>query len=114
SYSAEGSEAAFAELVERHIDFVYSAALRITRDPHLAEDVTQGAFVALAQAGGKLGNGVVVPGWLYTTMRNIAGKTIRSEVRRRTREREAVAMKEVDETNSIWEQITPHLDHALG
>ena len=114
SYSAEGSEAAFAELVERHIDFVYSAALRITSDPHLAEDVTQGAFVALAQAAGKLGNGVVVPGWLYTTMRNIAGKAIRSEVRRRTREREAAAMKEVDETDSIWEQITPHLDQALG
>src|SRR5689334_22302208 len=61
SYSVEGSEAAFAELVERHIDFVYSAALRITRDPPLAEDVTQGAFVALAQAAGKLGSGVVVP-----------------------------------------------------
>jgi DNA-directed RNA polymerase specialized sigma24 family protein len=43
------SEPAFAELVRRHVDFVFSAALRMVCDEHLANDVTQGVFLALAK-----------------------------------------------------------------
>jgi len=48
-YAHSGSEAALAQLVERHLDFVYSTALRVVRgDEFLAEDVSQSAVIATA------------------------------------------------------------------
>ena len=55
AYARERSESAFGELVARHIDFVFSAALRVLNgDTHLAQDVTQTAFIDLARKAGSL------------------------------------------------------------
>ena len=115
-YTGRQSEAAFAELVRRHVDFVYSAALRMVRDAHLAEDVTQSAFVALARNAAQLTNRSVLSGWLHRTAQNLAANTVRSEVRRHAREQEAAAMNELlaTEPDAIWEHIAPQLDAALG
>src|SRR5436305_11916162 len=91
-YAGTQSEIAFAELVRRHVDFVYSAALRMVRDPQLAEDVTQGVFIALCNQARRLTNHPMLAGWLHRTSQNLAAKTIRSDVRRRAREKEAMAM----------------------
>ncbi len=88
----------------------------MVRDAHLAEDVTQGAFLALAQHAGGLAGRPVLSGWLHRTAQNLAAKAVRSEVRRRAREQEAAAMNELlcTEPGSDWEQVGPHLDAALG
>jgi hypothetical protein len=49
-YVLARSEEAFAALVRRHLGLVYNVALRkVGGDTHLAEDVAQRVFVALAE-----------------------------------------------------------------
>ncbi len=115
-FVARKSEAAFAELVHRHIDHVYSAALRMVCDTHLAADVTQDVFIALAKSTGQLADRPVLSGWLHRTAQNLAANIVRAEVRRRTREQKAAAMNELlgNEPDATWETISPQLDAALG
>src|SRR6478736_536251 len=116
AYAEHRSDAAFAELVRRHIDLVHSAARRMVGDTHLAEDVTQATFLALAKSAAQLTDRPVLAAWLHRTAQNIAAQTVRTDVRRRTREQEAAAMNELlaAPPEAGWEQIAPHLDAALG
>jgi len=116
AYAEDRSESAFAELARRHVDFVYSTAKRLVQDGHLAQDVAQGVFVALARNAAQLRDRPALAGWLHRTAQNIAAQTVRTEVRRRRREQEAVAMNEVSgpETDPAWESIAPQLDDALN
>jgi RNA polymerase sigma factor (sigma-70 family) len=116
TYAERRLEPAFTEIVRRHVDFVYSAAIRMVRDPHLAEDVTQGVFIALAKQAPDLATRASLVGWLHCTAQNIAAQTVRTIERRRAREQEAVAMNELITSlpEASWEQIEQHLDAALG
>lgn len=116
TYAESRSDAAFAELVRRYIDLVHSAARRMVGDAHLAEDVTQATFLALAKNAPQLTERPVLAGWLHRTAQNIAAQTVRTDVRRRAREQEAAAMNELlaASPEADWEQIAPHLDAALG
>jgi RNA polymerase sigma factor (sigma-70 family) len=115
-YAGRRSEPAFAELVRRYIDLVYSAAFRMTGEAHAAQDVTQAVFLALARSAGRLATHPVLSGWLHTTARNLAAKTVRSAVRRHFHEQEAATMNQLlsAETEPPWASIAPHLDAALG
>src|SRR5215468_4792771 len=112
-YAEHDSEAAFAELATRHVNKVYSVALRHTRNPHQAEEITQAVFVILAQKSRKLGNKVILSGWLYQTARLTALTFIRNENRRTRREQEAYMQTLLTETkDDAWPQIAPLLDAA--
>jgi len=113
-YAEHRSEAAFTELVRRHVDLVHSAAGRMTGDAHSAEDVTQAVFLALAQEAARLSRHPVLSGWLHTTARHLAAKTVRTAVRRQIRELEAAAMNQSNENEPRWDEVAPFLDAALG
>src|SRR4051812_2697850 len=79
-YARDRAEDAFAELVRRHLDGVYSAALRrVGGDTHLAEDVAQQVFTAAARRAAWLARHPALTGWLYATTRNVAANVVRSE-----------------------------------
>ena len=56
-YTRDRAEDAFAELVRRHLNLVYSAALRQVRSPQLSEEVAQSVFTDLARNANQLTRG---------------------------------------------------------
>jgi RNA polymerase sigma factor (sigma-70 family) len=115
-YTQERSESAFGELVTRHIDLVYSVALRVAGgDSHLAQDVTQTVFLDLARKAGTVPRDAVLAGWLHRHAWFTAAKMVRTERRRLIREQTAMEMRALDDnTGSPWDQIAPHLDEGLN
>ncbi len=117
NYAKRNSEEAFRALVDRYAGLVYYTALRHVGKPHVAQDVTQSVFIALAHKAGSIRHRTVLSGWLFRATRFAVMNLMREEVRRQRREQEA-SMDEMtlrsDETESIWERISPHLDDALA
>lgn len=115
AYVRDGSEAAFRELVDRHLRLVHAAALRQVGDSALAEDVAQGVFLLLAKKAASFGPDVVLAGWLFRTTRFMACRARRTEQRRRQREEQALAMNptSAQPSDTPWSDVAPELDAAL-
>ncbi|MFZ0827659.1 MAG: TIGR03435 family protein [Verrucomicrobiia bacterium] len=115
-YADGNSDDAFATLVSRHVDLVYSAALRKTGNPHAAEEITQAVFIILAQKAGRIPAKTILPGWLYQTARLTASSFLRGEIRRVRREQEAYMQTEPHTItpDKTWEELAPLLDDAMG
>lgn len=113
----DDSEPAFAELVRRHVDLVYSAALRqLSNNSHLAEDVTQAVFAELLRQAPHLVQHPTLAGWLYTTASHLAARARRSEQRRTRRETTSLDMLDLlrpDAADAHWTELRPVLDDSL-
>jgi RNA polymerase sigma factor (sigma-70 family) len=113
-YVERGSDQAFAALVERHIDLVYSIALRTVQDPHLARDIVQKVFILLARKPGSIRNARVLAGWLYRTTRFTAASTLRTERRQREHEKAAMELNTLQpDSPSLCQALAPYLDEAM-
>lgn len=118
-YAEIGSESAFTELVARHTDLVYSAALRQVPSSDLACDVAQNVFTILARSArvlaGKLEPEASLAGWLCRCTRNLALNLRRDDFRRHVRERQAMEILQPSpEAAPDWDRLHPLLDEAIS
>ncbi|MFI5381412.1 MAG: RNA polymerase sigma factor [Tepidisphaerales bacterium] len=116
-YAETGSELAFAEIVSRHLGWVYAVCLRGVRDRHLAEDVAQAVFVLLARKARQIDENTVLRGWLFKTSRFAVSDANKKRAREN---RKLVPFCEISETHltrheeAAWEEIVPILDEAVS
>jgi len=114
-YAENHSDEAFAELVTRHVNLVYSVALRHVGNPHNAEEITQAVFVILAKKAAQLRHAKALSSWLFQVTRLTATNFVRSEMRRHRREEEAQMQSILNEPGGeIWPAIAPWLDEVVA
>jgi RNA polymerase sigma factor (sigma-70 family) len=117
-FATRGNDAAFREIVSRHTDLIFSAALRQVNSPDSAADIAQKVFCDLAHKAGevaeKFSADASLAGWLFRSTRFAALNHLRDESRRRAHERQAMEQLLTNsESAADWEQIRPLLDEAM-
>jgi len=79
----DGDVAALDALIRRHYELAYRVALSLVRDPDMAADVVQDAFVKAARGLDGYRGESPFPGWLATIVKNEGRTALRSAGRRR-------------------------------
>lgn len=112
-YLASRDQAAFTALAGAHLGLIYSAALRITRSPDLAEEVVQTVLIKLATLKRPLPAKVPLDVWLHRVTRSAAIDLVRSEERRRQRETVAAALAG-ESAENLWDRLSPVIDEVIA
>ncbi|HEY3861176.1 MAG TPA: sigma-70 family RNA polymerase sigma factor [Verrucomicrobiae bacterium] len=118
-YAAEKSEAAFGEVVRRHADMVYSAALRQVQSADGAKEIAQRVFIDLARRARSLAARMraddSAAAWLYRAARYAALNLLREERRRHSREIQIMQDTQPSfESTPDWNSMAPLLDEAMA
>lgn len=107
---SQTSDLSFIELVDNHSGMVYHTALRITRDEHLAQDVSQEVFLKLHHNLSNIRESVA--SWLHRTATHRAIDLYRQRKRRQGHESQYKTEQE-EGSSPFGEHWQNDLDEAL-
>ena len=118
-YVTCGADVAFTELVQRHTNLVYSAALRQVGSPEAAAEIAQNVFLGLARGAQalmpRLSEEASLAGWLCRSTRNLSLNFRRDEFRRQSRQRKVMEqLVTTSEDAPDWERLCGALDDAMS
>lgn len=114
-FAENQDERAFTELVSRHLGMVRGICHRRTGDAQLAEELTQNVFSTLARKAGRIGQDVLISGWLHRASCFESLHALRSEASRKR------TMKKFEEfqpiagaaATEVPPDLVPVLDEAI-
>jgi RNA polymerase sigma factor (sigma-70 family) len=114
-FLAQGDEAAFTALVERHGAMVLGICRRVLGHAHDAEDACQATFLVLARRAVAIRKKESLGNWLHGVACRVAANLRRDRTRRRAREGPSVDVPRADTTEEVvWSDVLLALDAELS
>jgi RNA polymerase sigma factor (sigma-70 family) len=114
AFVADGEQAAFATLVERHGPMVLRVCRRVLQHEQDAEDAFQATFLVLAARAGAIRKAEALASWLHGVAHRVALRARRDAGRRRKHEREGQAMAvRVGRSEPEWSEVQAALDEEV-
>lgn len=99
----------FEKVALPHLDSIYGAALRLTRNPSEAEDLVQDAFVRAYRFWHTFKTGTSIKAWLFTILRNTFINRYHRGNRRRTAQHDLEAQLSAIGSEAAVARTNPQL-----
>ena len=118
--ATESKPSAFGEVVEEYSGFVYNVALRMTGNPHDAEDIMQEVFLSAYRAYPSFRGESSLSTWLYRIAINASLMKVRKEKRSRYLTESGVEEMEIPsrsagpEAAALNAELRAHLQEGLS